>query len=124
MCLAFIIPTLYLHVEYYLYNHKDKLKVVKDHFQYEHRNEEVSFKLDDIKQIISYKTPPLIEKRFHWLPWASYNFTELILKNGQTIILTCYLVNEPEFDNSTNADIQLKEVLFPNLGLGKREIRK
>lgn len=121
LSLIFIIPTLFLHIQYYVYSCQDRLEVTQDGFKYKHKNMKMSFKLKDIKQVASYKTKPLIEKRNPWLPWDSYNFTELILKDGQTIIITCYLVDQPEFDTSEGTEIHIKEVFFPDLG--KRMIK-
>jgi hypothetical protein len=116
----FILPTIYLHIQYNAYSRKDKLEVTPNRFTYEHKNKKLSFELKDIKHITYYRTKPIIEKRNPWLPWDSYNFTELVLKNGQIIIFTCYLVNEPKFDTSEGAEIHIKEVFFPDLSKRKR----
>lgn len=102
-----------------MYSSKDKLEVTPYLFRYEHKSKKLSFELKDIKHVTSYKTKPIIEKRNPWLPWDSYNFTELVLKDGQTIILTCYLVDEPKFDTSEGIGIQIKEVFFPDLNRRK-----
>jgi hypothetical protein len=121
LCLAVVLPTVYLHIRYYLYTLDDKLEVNQDNFSYEHRGKKISFGFKDIKQIISYKTPPAMEKRLHWLPWASYNFTEIILQDDSSVILTCYLVNEPEFKiNGQEFIVHKEKKLFPDLGIKRK----
>src|SRR5690606_20505245 len=37
LCLVFIVPTIYLHIQYYIYTLNDKLEINHDNFSYEHK---------------------------------------------------------------------------------------
>lgn len=114
MFLLIFVPTLYVHIEYYIINYKDKLFVdfQTDKLKYFHKGKNIDFHLRDVKLLKIYKTPPLIENRLPWLPWATYNYVIIKLNNGKKIFITCFLVNELNL-NIPSSKKRLVKVLFP-----------
>lgn len=108
------IPTMFLHTQYLLKSLHRKLIVdIKEQlFIYETKNNQIVFKTSDIKIIRQYKTRILIENAIHWLPFSTYNYSELELNNGKKIIITCYLVSELYFDFLEDK-IEVKRTGFP-----------
>jgi hypothetical protein len=116
MFLVVFIPTIYIHIEYLLTNLREEL-IVNDQDQLLEItsgkiNKLISY--DDIVLFEQFKTPPLIEKRQQWLPWASYNYVVISTKNKERIVITCFLVDELEIE-IPEEKVKLKKVIYPNI---------
>lgn len=105
-----LIPTLYIHITYYIKNKNDLLifdsdneKLLLSNVSYQ-----IEVSLNDIKCVIQYLTPALSEKRVGWLPWDSYNYFKFVLKDKREFTFTCLI---------------LDEFIIP-IDLDKQEIRK
>lgn len=94
--LLFLIPQCIIHMRCYslnegmemIYDDMDKSIVIKDT-----KKETVSeFHLDDIKHIFHTSTPAFAEKRMHWFPWDSYNYSDIFLKDGRKYRITSLMV--------------------------------
>lgn len=108
------IPTMFLHIQYLSKSKHRKLIVdTKEQlFIYETKNKQIVFKTSDIKTIRQYKTRILIENAMYWMPFSTYNYSELELNNGKKIIITCYLVSELYFEFLEDK-IEVKKTGFP-----------
>lgn len=116
MFLIFFLPTIYVHLQYHGKNRNAKLRIDYQNGvgEYEHNRERIRFHFSDIKLIEQYKTPPVAEKRWPWLPWATYNYAKVILNNGKEFIITCFLVDEFELPIDSSK-IKLHRILYPNI---------
>jgi hypothetical protein len=114
--LIIFIPTIKIHLEYYIKNRNSNLKVnYKDKVvEYEHKGNKTTFQFEDIQLIDQYRTPALIEKRVGWLPWESYNYAKVKLKDGKQLIITCFLIDEFELPID-KAKIKIHKVFYPNI---------
>lgn len=94
--LLFFIPLVIIHMRCYslnegmemIYDDMEKSIVIKDT-----KKDTVSeFHLDDIKHIFHTMSAPMAEKRMHWFPWDSYNFSDIFLKDGRRFRITSLMV--------------------------------
>jgi len=94
--ILFILPTLYIHLEYYFTNRNDILKIddATNRVEYTYKNKTINFNFNDVVSIEQFKTPIVFEKRTPWLPWDTYNYTKIILMNGEQIFITCDMIDE------------------------------
>ena len=79
-----------------------------------HQNENINFSFRDIKEIVRYQTPPVMENRWPWLPWGTYNYSKVKLENGKEILITCFLYEQFSLPID-EAKIRTVKVLFPNI---------
>lgn len=98
--LLFIIPLSVLHLKYYsinegmemIYDESERSIIIKNN-----KNKTANeFTLDDIKCVFHTMTLPMAEKRMHWFPWDSYNYSEIYLNNGKKHIITSLMVYKLE----------------------------
>ena len=94
--ILFILPTLYIHLEYYFTNRNDILKIddAKNGVEHTHMNKTIDFDFNDITSIEQFKTPIVFEKRASWVPWDTYNYTKILLNNQEQIFITCHMIDE------------------------------
>lgn len=94
--LLFFIPLVIIHMRYYsinegmeiIYDDMEKSIVIKDT-----KKDMVSeFHLDDIKNVFHTMSAPMAEKRMHWFPWDSYNYSDIFLKDGRRFRITSLMV--------------------------------
>ena len=112
--LHMFIPTFFVHLQYYLKN-KDVLLAIdtrKKIVKYSRGNQLTVFRFEDIEFLEQYKTPPIIEKRATWLPWATYNYAKVKLVSREEFIITCFLVDEFELPID-KSKIKLHSVFLP-----------
>ena len=99
------VPTISIHISYLLENFRDKYLVRKNEIVNEKKNLAYSpneiFKI----QIYKYQTFP---NGNHFLPFHSYKFCKVILKNGESFILTSLL----KFDIDNFLKNEIKGVVF------------
>ncbi|OJU73556.1 MAG: hypothetical protein BGO09_09370 [Bacteroidetes bacterium 47-18] len=94
--LLFFIPLGLIHLRYYsinkgmemIYDDIEKNVVIKD----TKKNMASEFHLDDIKHIFHTMSAPMSEKRMHWFPWDSYNYSDIFLKDGRKFRITSLMV--------------------------------
>mgnify|MGYP000942033918 CR=1 FL=1 len=82
------IPTISIHVSYLIKNYGDKYAVSETYIVDKNRN--LKFDQNSIFkiQVYKYSPPPF---GFHFLPFHQYSFCKVILKNGESFILTSLL---------------------------------
>lgn len=93
--LLFFIPQLIVHLRYYWLDRGKMFYYTpaEDRFAIKHRDGSTfEFSLDEILLIERSKTIPFAEERMLWVPWDSYNYSVIGLKNGQRFIVTSLLV--------------------------------
>ncbi len=114
--LLFFLPTFFVHSQYYRRNANDRLLLDsrKGTVEYIHGPDRIQFGFDDIELLEQFQTPPLIEDRWLWFPWASYNYTKIHLNSQREIIVTCFLVDQFDLPIDSSKK-KLVRVLFPNI---------
>ncbi len=116
MFMIVFIPTIYVHIEYILTSRgmaltvddQDQLLKIKT------KNSERLIRFDDIVLFEQFKTPPLIDKRQQWLPWASYNYVTITTSNNERFVITCFLIDEFELKIPKDR-IKLTKALYPSI---------
>jgi hypothetical protein len=94
--LVIAIPQCIIHLKYYSLNQDIVMEYDTDLRKIsivDTKKSKVStFTLEDVNKIHHYMSYPLAENRGHWLPWDSYNYSKIYLKNGEMHIVTSLLV--------------------------------
>lgn len=108
------LPTLYIHLTYLITNFKDEMIINFENeiIKYKHKEHSVLFHFSDICQIDEYKTYALSRKTPGWLPWDTYHYNIYTLKNGEKIIITCFMANELKLPID-NGKIKLHKIVYP-----------
>lgn len=94
--LLFFIPLCLIHYKYLSLN--DGMEMTYDDaagkivIKNSKLNTSSEFGLEDIKLVSHTMTVPMMEKRMHWFPWDSYNYSEILLKNGEKHMITSLMV--------------------------------
>lgn len=94
--LLFFIPLVIIHLRYYsinegmemIFDDIEKSIVIKD----TKKDTVWEFHLEDIKHIFHTMSAPMAEKRMHWFPWDSYNYSDIFLRDGRRFIITSLMV--------------------------------
>ena len=90
-------PTIFLHIEYYIRNRRDKVKIdIEQNFITINNAKEVPF--HQIEKIVLFMAPVWHRKTgIRYWPFESYRYARLQMKNGEQYIFTClmaYDINE------------------------------
>ncbi len=115
MFLIFFLPTIYIHIEYYLKNRDAELRIdyQNKYVEYKQKENTTSFRFKEIKWAEQNKTPAMVENRIlKMLPWDTYNYSKIILNDGKELYITCLLVNELKLPIDPSK-IKINKVLFP-----------
>ena len=83
-----LIPTLFIHISYLIENYNDEYVISKKHIINKKRN--VEYNVNSIYKIIVYKYESL-PNGIHFMPFHCYKYCKVILKNGESLILTSLL---------------------------------
>lgn len=115
-----ILPTLYLHIEYW---HKNKGEEYEVHFdeiiRFKNGKREV-YKVSDIEKIKVYLSPALYRgSNLHFLGIEAYHYARVYLKTGEELIITCLLTPKVEkaLRGLRGIKIERKKRLFNMVGL-------
>jgi len=92
----YMIPLLVLYFNYSRANKNSVLKLENDSiiFKKAPNAEQVEFKLTDIDYVELNLSLPLYENRWRLFFWDEYYYSYVVLKNGDSLVITCLL-----FDN-------------------------
>jgi len=87
------IPLLALHLNYYVINKGDTLKLNPENRElvFTHINKDIIFSLDDIDRFIVYKSFALKFKNVYLFAFDAYNHAVITLNNGNKIVITSLL---------------------------------
>lgn len=116
--LLIFMPLVIIHMRCYslnegmemVYDDMEKSIVIKDT-----KKDMVSeFHLDDIKHIFHTSTPAFAEKRMHWFPWDSYNYSDIFLKDGRRFRITSLMVYRLELPVGDKYEIITRLYPYPN----------
>ncbi len=109
--LFFVLPGIYLHIEYWLMNKNEKYIIDQDSITQVKKGKEETYYSNDIKKIIVYGSATLFKTWFHLSAMEQYHFARIFLKNGETMVITCLLT--PRVDKSLE--------ILKNVGVKKRK---
>jgi hypothetical protein len=94
-----LIPTIFIHISYLIKNYNDEYVISKKHII--DKNKNVEYDTNSIYKIVIYKYESL-PSGIHYMPFHSYKYCKVILKNGESFILTSLLkYNIDEFLKQT-----------------------
>lgn len=113
-----LIPTLYLHIEYYLKNKDEEYEVQFDELIRYKNGESESYKVSDIEIIKVYLSPALYRgSNLHFLGIEAYHYARVYLKSGEELIITCLLTPNVEkaLRGLRGVKIERKRQFFNNL---------
>jgi hypothetical protein len=112
--MVLLIPTLFLHVEYFLKNRNDILTI-----DVEQKNIRINKQTDiAFNQIenITYFMPPVWHRKgfIRLLPFEDYHYARITMKNGERFIFTCLMAYRVEdtLKSITGVRIEKKNRLF------------
>ncbi len=83
-----LIPTIVVHISYLLENYNDEYEVGERHIM--DNNKKVKYEVNSIYKIVVYKYESL-PSGIHFLPFHNYEYCKVILKNGESFIMTSLL---------------------------------
>jgi hypothetical protein len=85
--LIFILPPIYLHLNYWIYEFNSELIInnYEEIITYKRRNKIATFKFSDIECITFFGET----KEFNNLTWQNYFFYQIQVKNQENLIITC-----------------------------------
>ena len=83
-----LIPTIVVHISYLLENYNDEYEVGERHIM--DNNKKVKYEVSSIYKIVVYKYESL-PSGIHFLPFHNYEYCKVILKNGESFIMTSLL---------------------------------
>lgn len=96
--LFFVLPGIYLHIEYWFINKYEKYIIAQDSITQVKKGKEETYYSNDIKKIIVYGSATLFKTWFHLSAMEQYHFARIFIKNGETMVITCLLT--PRVDKS------------------------
>lgn len=87
-----LLPSLYLHAQYFKQNQGFTYKLSKDGIVEYYQATQKIYKKTDIKNIVVIMTPNVYRRsNLHIFSIESYNFAKVVMVDGTEIILTCLL---------------------------------
>lgn len=87
-----VLPTIIIHISYYLANRGDICMYEDGIITIVHKGTSTSFNLDDIDRIERHMSFNLAADRAGFAPWDLYNHSIIHLKNKEKFIITSLLV--------------------------------
>jgi|ETNmetMinimDraft_35_1059890.scaffolds.fasta_scaffold99882_2 hypothetical protein len=88
---VYSLPSLYLHMEYWLKNRGEEYELSASELIRRKRGEETVYKSEEIEEIVVYKSASLDKGGIPILGIESYYFARIYLKSGEELLLTCLL---------------------------------
>jgi hypothetical protein len=110
--IVYLIPLLIIYFDYYKSNNNSTFKISGKIFLYSENNEVIEFGINEIEKVVFNLSYPLFDKRIRLFFWDEYFYTQIKLKNGRNIFITCLLCDELEIIIPTNL-IERKKRIFP-----------
>lgn len=115
--LALTLPTLFLHIEYYLRNRNDvfTLDVLNKTICL---NNQDRIRFDEIEKITYFMPPVWHRKGFvRFLPFEDYHYARIVMKNGTSFIFTCLLSHDVEdaLKDISGVTLEKKQVLVASM---------
>ena len=97
--LIHVLPTLYLHWQYYRQNKGEAYRIFSDRIVRDKTGKKEEFLAKDILFITVYLSPALYRgSHFHFLGIEAYYYASVSLAGGEKLLLTCLL--DPELDST------------------------
>jgi hypothetical protein len=116
--LLFLIPQSIIHLSYdainkgmeMIYDDMEKRVVIKNTKE----NTVSEFYLNDISHISHVSTPAFAEKRMEWFPWDSYNYSDILLKDGRKFRITSLMVYRLELPVGDRYEVVKRLYPYPS----------
>lgn len=121
--LAYFIPTMYLHIEYYLKNRGQHLEILENEvILYDRRGQVRRYQNKELQKVILYKSASLDKGGIPLTPLESYHYARIIPKQGEEIIVTCLMAADVEeaIKHIKWVPYERKKRLFASLNLSLR----
>lgn len=115
------VPSLYLHIEYYLTNHNQQVEIKEDSVTLIVADRIVStYQASDIQKVDLFKSAALDKGGIQIMPIDSYHFARIIPKAGNEIIVTCLIASDVEaaVKELKGVPIERKKKLFSSTKIG------
>ena len=109
---VYIIPLIYIQLNYYKKNKNSVLKINEKGISISRKNDLVKFEFSEIQKVEFNFSYPLYDKRFRWFFWDEYFYAEIHLKKGENLIITCLLFDKLETIIPSKL-IKRKKRIFP-----------
>ncbi|MBV6645966.1 MAG: hypothetical protein KI790_10980 [Cyclobacteriaceae bacterium] len=104
---VFFIPSLYLHIEYWVENHGQIVKLYNDRLTIAKGSDLIDYSFESMECVTLFKAASLDRGGIPVSPLEFYNFARIDMKSGEKVVLTCLLT--PKVDKITD---QIKGVKF------------
>ncbi len=98
--LVYTLPTVYLHIEYYIANRNFSLEISNTNLVVKKGEKSTQYSIDEIEKVYLYKAKNLDKKQIQIVSMESYYYFKLVTNKGEEIILTCLL--DPKIDDIIN----------------------
>lgn len=109
-----IVPTLVIHINYYLKSRKLSVLCTPSFIKINDAETEIIIDSSTVEKIEYHLSYSVSEKRLQWLPWDYYRHVVIHLKDGSSLILTSLLLRNDEFDffNRNDFETEIHRSLF------------
>jgi hypothetical protein len=111
--LLFLIPTLILHIQYWLQNRGMVINISSTEIVVETDKSRKEYKFDEVKEIIFCKQGNLDPPVMYFTPMDLYYYAKFIFKNGESLIISSLIAPniENELKKITNVRISREKRL-------------
>ncbi|WP_344979862.1 hypothetical protein [Compostibacter hankyongensis] len=92
----FILPAIYLHIEYYLENRGEEIEIRPNAMTIRRKGVERTFQINELDKIILYKSANLDKFSIPLSAMEYYRYLRIITKGGEQIIVTCLMTRNLE----------------------------
>jgi hypothetical protein len=93
----FFLPSLYLHIEYYLKNRGQRVEILESEIRlYDRDGRLKKYASEDLEKVILYKSASLDKGGIPLTPVEVYHYARIISKQGGEIVITCLLAPNVE----------------------------
>ncbi len=112
--IIYILPLIFLHINYMRYNKGSKLMIEDTLVKFYFKRRKIDFSITDVTYISINMSVTLFEKRIRWFFWDELFYYKIHLKNGSSILITCFLCDDL-LKHFPNVEIRRKKQIFPKV---------
>lgn len=92
-----LLPAFYLHTQYYFCNRNEKYQLTDGLITQLKNGKKHFYKRDEIQNIIIYMPPSVYKgSNLHFLAIEGYSYARIMIKNNESLVLTCLLAPQLE----------------------------
>ncbi len=109
-----LLPTLMIHINYFLKNNKMKVTIGPDFIKLNKKGANYIIDSSTVKNVEYHLSYAVFDRRFLWLPWDYYRHVKIHLKDGTALTLTSLLMLDEDFDffYRNDFDVEVYKNLF------------